>query len=61
MTTPAIGHDSAWKKADTVTIVAIMLPRRSQGREDIATSGIVEKGILLPENGIVTGRARGEG
>jgi hypothetical protein len=55
-------QDNAWKKADTVTIIAIILPRRSKGREDIAsTTGIVEKGIMLQENGIVTGRAQGEG
>jgi len=55
-------QDNAWKKADIVTIIAIILPRRTKGREDIAsTTGIVEKGIMLPENGIVTGRAQGEG
>ena len=62
MSTPAMGHDSAWRKAATVAIIAAMLPRSSRGLDDIAsTTGIVEKSILLAENGIVTGRAQEEG
>jgi hypothetical protein len=57
-----MGHDSAWKKAATVTTIAAMLPRSSKGLDDIAsTTGIVEKSILLAENEIVTGRAQDEG
>jgi len=62
ISTPAMGHDSAWKKAATVTTIAAMLPRSSKGLDDIAsTTGIVEKSILLAENEIVTGRAQDEG
>ena len=62
ISTPAMGHDSAWRKAATVAIIATMLPRSSRGLDDIAsTTGIVEKSILLAENGIVTGRAQEEG
>jgi len=62
ISTPAMGHDSAWRKAAMVTIIAAMLPRSSRGLDDIAsTTGIVEKSILLAQNGIVTGRAQEEG
>jgi hypothetical protein len=62
ISTPAMGHDSAWKKAATVTAIAAMLPRSSKGLDDIAsTTGIVEKSILPAENEIVTGRAQDEG
>ena len=62
ISTPAMGHESAWKKAATVTTIAAMLPRSSKGLDDIAsTTGIVEKSILLAENEIVTGRAQDEG
>src|SRR5712664_2367288 len=62
ISTPAMGHESAWKKAATVTTIAAMLPRRSKGLDDIASAtGIVEKSILLAENEIVTGRAQDEG
>jgi hypothetical protein len=62
ISTPAIGHDSAWRKAAMVTIIAARLPRSSRGLDDIAsTTGVVEKSILLAENGIVTGRAQEEG
>jgi hypothetical protein len=61
ISTPAMGHDSAWRKAAIVAIIAPMLPRSSRGLDDIAsTTGIVEKSILLAENGIVTGRAQEE-
>jgi len=57
--TPATGHDSAWKKADTVTIIAAMLPRSSNGLDDIGYNcWDCENSILLAENGIVTGRAQ---
>ncbi len=62
ISTPAMGHDRAWRKAAMVTIIAVMLPRSMRGLDDIAsTTGIVEKSILLAENGIVTGRAQEEG
>jgi len=62
ISTPAMGHDSAWRKPATVATIAAMLPRSSRGLDDIAsTAGVVEKSILLAENGIVTGRAQEEG
>jgi hypothetical protein len=62
ISTPAMGHDSAWRKAAMVTIIAVILPRSMRDLDDIAsTTGIVEKSILLAENGIVTGRAQEEG
>jgi hypothetical protein len=46
--TPAMGHDSAWKKADMVTIIAAMLPRSSNGLDDIgSTAGIVRVRFFL--------------
>ncbi len=36
--TPATGHDSAWKKAAIVTIIATMLPRSSRGLDDIVST-----------------------
>jgi hypothetical protein len=57
-----MGHDSAWKKAANVTIIAATLPRNSKGRDRIAsTTDIVEKSVLPPENGFVTGRTQDEG
>lgn len=62
ISTPAMGHDSAWRKAAMVTIIAAMLPRSSRGLDDISsTTDIVEKSILLAQNGIVTWRAQEEG
>jgi len=61
ISTPAMGHDSAWRKAAMVTIIAAKLPRSSGGLDDISsTTGIVEKSILLAQNGIVTVRAQEE-
>ena len=61
ISTPAMGHDSAWRKAAMVTIIAAMLPRSSRGLDDISsTTGIVEKSIMLAQNGIVTVRAQEE-
>jgi hypothetical protein len=51
ISTPAMGHDSAWRKAAMVTIIAVMLPRSMRGLDDVeSTTGIVEKSILLAEN-----------
>jgi len=62
ISTPAMGHDSAWRNAAVVTIIAVMLPRSMRWLDDIAsTAGIAEKSILLAENAIVTGRAQEEG
>src|SRR5438552_5709503 len=61
ISTPAMGHDTAWRKAAMVTIIAAKLPRSSGGLDDISsTTGIVEKSILLAQNGIVTVRAQEE-
>jgi hypothetical protein len=57
-----MGHDSAWRKAATVAIIAAMLPRSSRGLDDIAsTANNVGRSMLLAENTIVTGRAQEEG
>jgi hypothetical protein len=57
-----MGHDSAWKKAATVTITAAMLPRRSRGLDDIpSTTDNLGRSILLTENASVTERAQVEG
>jgi hypothetical protein len=57
-----MGHDSAWRKAAVVTIIAAMLPRSSRGLEDIAsTTNNVGRSTLLAENAIVTGRGQEEG
>src|SRR5947199_8317238 len=62
ISTPAMGHDSAWKNAATVTIIAAMLPRNTKGLDDMAaTMDIVEKSPILAVNGIVTRRAQEEG
>ena len=45
VSTPAMGHDSAWKKAATVTIIAAMLPRSNRGLEDIASTTWYRRGI----------------
>jgi hypothetical protein len=59
--TPAMGHESAWRKAATVAIIATMLPRSSRGLDDIAsTTNNVGRSTLLAENEIVTGRAHEE-
>ena len=51
ISTPAMGHDNAWRKAAMVTIIAAMLLRSSRGLDDISsTTGIVEKSILLAQN-----------
>ena len=61
ISTPAMGHDSAWRKAAMVTIIAAILPRSSRCLDDISsTTSIVEKSILLAQNGIVTVRAQEE-
>src|SRR5438093_10995847 len=61
ISTPAMGHDTAWRKAAMATIIAAMLPRSSRGLDDISsTTGIVEKSILLAQNGIVTVRVQEE-
>jgi hypothetical protein len=57
-----MGHESAWKNAATVTMIAAMLPRSSKGLADIrSTTAIFEKLTILAENGIVTNRAQCEG
>jgi hypothetical protein len=62
ISTPAMGHDSAWRKVAMVTIIAAMLPRSSRGLDDIAsTTNNVGRSTLLAENAIVTGRAQEEG
>src|SRR2546427_9638956 len=63
ISTPAMGHDSAWRKAATVAIIAATLPRSSRGLDDIAstTDNVGEIETLLAENRIVTGRPREEG
>jgi len=62
ISTPAMGHDSAWRKAAVVTIIAAMLPRSSRGLDDIAsTTNNVGRSPVLAENAIVTGRAQEEG
>ena len=38
ISTPAMGHDNAWRKAAVVTIIAAMLPRSSKGLDDIAST-----------------------
>ena len=38
ISTPAMGHDSAWRKAATVAIIAATLPRSSRGLDDIAST-----------------------
>jgi hypothetical protein len=56
-----MGHDSAWRKAATVAVIAAMLPRSSRGLEDITSTNNVGRSTLLAENAIVTGRAQEEG
>lgn len=61
ISTPAIGHDNAWRKADIVTVIAAMLPRSSRGLEVIEAITGIASGIWPVQNGIVTGRAPARG